>query len=430
MVKHINRLGDRPSGRWLSIYSPSEKLIRTLRADNDNNDVTIDNWGFKYYVSNTESGSVASNPNVWQCAATTEPKIVLFNTTNGDLKTSIGAVVASNQWYWASNVLYVYSTSDPATAFTAPGIQCGYRDFGIFANGKTYITAQNIDVIGANTTGVVAYGGATGFIGNNLTAYSNVIGYSNANETATFNNCIAHDNTNIGFWMGAAGGGTTIVNHCTSYNNANIGFGNASGGTLTCNYCLSYNNGSLAYLGVGGGFASHDACILNLNYCIAYNNWKAGISSVSTGAHTLYNNVFYNNKNALAPTHGYGINLRITGNGSLTVKNNIVYGNNVDLYTDISGTFSFTSDYNCWNVGSSSTLLVYQTTAYNFTNYKTASSQDAHSLNEDPLFISTSNFHLQAGSPTINAGVDVGLTEDYEGNPIVGIPDISAYEYN
>ena len=31
--------------------------------------------------------------------------------------------------------------------------------------------------------------------------------------------------------------------------------------------------------------------------------------------------------------------------------------------------------------------------------------------------------------PAINTGVDVGLTEDILGNPIVGLPDIGAYEF-
>ena len=34
-----------------------------------------------------------------------------------------------------------------------------------------------------------------------------------------------------------------------------------------------------------------------------------------------------------------------------------------------------------------------------------------------------------SASPTINAGVDVGLTTDILGNPIIGIPDIGAYKY-
>jgi hypothetical protein len=47
----------------------------------------------------------------------------------------------------------------------------------------------------------------------------------------------------------------------------------------------------------------------------------------------------------------------------------------------------------------------------------------------NPLFVSSSNFHLQSTSPAINKGLNVGLTEDYEGNSIVGLPDIGAFEY-
>jgi hypothetical protein len=40
-----------------------------------------------------------------------------------------------------------------------------------------------------------------------------------------------------------------------------------------------------------------------------------------------------------------------------------------------------------------------------------------------------SDFRLKAGSPAINAGTDVGLTTDFAGRPIIGIPDIGAYEH-
>jgi hypothetical protein len=39
------------------------------------------------------------------------------------------------------------------------------------------------------------------------------------------------------------------------------------------------------------------------------------------------------------------------------------------------------------------------------------------------------DFTLQATSPCINAGTDVNITTDYAGNPIVGAPDIGAYEF-
>jgi len=56
--------------------------------------------------------------NVWQATLTTEPARVEFDGTEGTKKTSVAACTAAYYWYWASNVLYVYSTSDPDTAYT------------------------------------------------------------------------------------------------------------------------------------------------------------------------------------------------------------------------------------------------------------------------------------------------------------------------
>ncbi len=65
-------------------------------------------------------------------------------------------------------------------------------------------------------------------------------------------------------------------------------------------------------------------------------------------------------------------------------------------------------------------------------DWKTASSQDDNSINAAPLFISadTNDFRLAADSPCVNAGTDIGLTEDYERSTIPkgGAPDIGAYE--
>ena len=54
---------------------------------------------------------------------------------------------------------------------------------------------------------------------------------------------------------------------------------------------------------------------------------------------------------------------------------------------------------------------------------------DTNSQEGDPLFTTEyTDLSLQVGSPAINAGTDVGLTHDILGNPIVGLPDIGAYE--
>jgi hypothetical protein len=56
-----------------------------------------------------------------------------------------------------------------------------------------------------------------------------------------------------------------------------------------------------------------------------------------------------------------------------------------------------------------------------------------HSTSDSLTYTKTypdiSDYHLQSGSPAINAGVDVGLTTDYQGRSIVGLPDIGAYEF-
>ncbi len=53
-----------------------------------------------------------------------------------------------------------------------------------------------------------------------------------------------------------------------------------------------------------------------------------------------------------------------------------------------------------------------------------------HSSDGSPLFVSSSDFHLQSTSPLIDSGVDIsGYTADIEGSSIYGLPDIGAYEY-
>jgi len=56
---------------------------------------------------------------------------------------------------------------------------------------------------------------------------------------------------------------------------------------------------------------------------------------------------------------------------------------------------------------------------------------DAHSISANPLFLSSSDYHLQSTSPAIDAGTDVGLTTDYDNKTVPSgpHPDIGAHEY-
>lgn len=52
-------------------------------------------------------------------------------------------------------------------------------------------------------------------------------------------------------------------------------------------------------------------------------------------------------------------------------------------------------------------------------------------ITSDPLFVNagTANFHLQAGSPAIRAGLNIGLTPDLDGHAVANPPSIGAYEF-
>lgn len=82
-------------------------------------------WNFAIVRANlTELGGTITTwtaegtTNVWQAALTTEPAKVNFDGIEGTEQTSVAACNAERYWYWVSDVLYVYSTSDPDTAYT------------------------------------------------------------------------------------------------------------------------------------------------------------------------------------------------------------------------------------------------------------------------------------------------------------------------
>ena len=116
--------------------------------------------------------------------------------------------------------------------------------------------------------------------------------------------------------------------------------------------------------------------------------------------------------------------------GGNVIKNNIIVnaGGGYALEaasTAAAGTY-FTSDYNNYYASSttpfgsgSSTLSAWQT----------ASSQDANSVWGDPLYVSTSDLHVQGSTPN-NAGAALGVATDIDGDSrSTTTPDIGADEY-
>jgi hypothetical protein len=162
------------------------------------------------------------------------------------------------------------------------------------------------------------------------------------------------------------------------------------------------------------------------------------VSTATLDKISIYNNVFrYPN--------GYGI-LMEGVQGTISIFHNVfddfntigiahisVQNNGQDSHAIIENNISYAA-----SAGKSGLDIYGGQSAANITaghnvffNTTSAIGLGAGSLTSDPLFVNASSydFHLQPSSPAINAGIDVGVALDRDGNPRVGAPDIGAYEF-
>ena len=124
----------------------------------------------------------------------------------------------------------------------------------------------------------------------------------------------------------------------------------------------------------------------------------------------LQYNLLYNNP----------IGFRITNTDGVKIHNNTFYTNATD---DVS-------------IASSGLNVLIQNSILKSISGNSTENNNTFYPTEDPLFIDPANydFHLQSDperSPCIDSGIDLGLTEDLEGNPVPfgSAADIGAFEY-
>jgi parallel beta-helix repeat protein len=123
--------------------------------------------------------------------------------------------------------------------------------------------------------------------------------------------------------------------------------------------------------------------------------------------------------------------IRNGGSGSRNYNNvylnNIVYADRMVAFADhVTGNDDYVTDHNLlFRLGDDRVVRHDYGTLLTLEQYRARTGNGLHSLNADPLFVSQQNydFHLQPGSPAIDAGTDVGLP--YSG----AAPDMGAFEY-
>ena len=188
-------------------------------------------------------------------------------------------------------------------------------------------------------------------------------------------------------------GDSHIIAYNKIYNNGDKGISANSGATSVYKYNLIYNNG-------GRGFT------INKDWC---------------SGSKIFNNLIWNNV-------GYQL---VIQSSNITVKNNIIGGRDRALGIYGASIANEVSDYNLLN--GTGNFFEWMGRVYDLNGYLTLSKLDSNSVTGDPMFTnpSNNNFTLQEGSPLINAGINVGLTDslDFAGNAISDPPDIGPFEY-
>jgi len=281
---------------------------------------------------------------------------------------------------------------------------------------KNNIAHHNTWSADHNSAGLKFYGVVTDNVQQNVNMKNLVIEHNEVYSQAV-GDPVWPNSPGMGIYLDTVGNGA-IVRYNKVYNNAKVGIMSEVGDSNLIYYNLVYGNGF------------YDGQL-----------WpEFGISVFRNSTHVgVYNNVVYGNSAGIEVS---GWSECDPGDSPMIanyVKNNISVGNtNSQLIAkyggENDGTMGSANTYLNNSLGVEAAGFVeWGSTVMKATYdaWETAYGGTTASVEADPLFVSTSDFHLQAASPARGAGVAVGLTTDYLGStvPKNGSVDLGAYEY-
>lgn len=418
--------------------------------------------------------------NVWVSAGTfTDPynvgqygAEVFFENADGTVswgnrKTGTANLSAEFDWTCVSGQIYVYSSSDPDVKYMS--VEIPQRAFIINLNDKNYLHFKGIDIFycgeSAMTYNAWPMQSQTGLI----VEYCEV-GY------------VSVKNSEAGYGIDATYNNQTI-RHCEIHNCGRRSISHHLYGAYTATNILiedNYFHDGFHTTGpdfsVGSSSSSYygsiDGVIVRRNYFYdppssgayshhifiqnyLYSTLKAQVKNIyiysnifvsPTGAAInmegsqsvyIYNNTFYNNNNAGSDAHVWVDD----NNSSVKVKNNIFYTTStndqggVELFVRSgTATAKVDADYNLYyRINNNLRIVNKENTGVYFmddiASIRSVLGWEKNSPTPgDPLFVSTSDLHVQAGSPTIGAGLAIAeVATDYEGKAFTNPPNIGCY---
>ncbi|MBN2583759.1 MAG: right-handed parallel beta-helix repeat-containing protein [Planctomycetes bacterium] len=334
--------------------------------------------------------------------------------------------------------LWPHTTDDP----NAADIRVSVRSIGFdLYGGRSYVTIQGFEI--RNFSGEELHDGigirilSWSVPNNTIIVRDNHIRHVRHHPERGYGavylyngqNCTIEDNVveempvNMGFLVG----GSNIVtrnNTLRKCGSQTIWYMGVTGGEISGNEVRdgrgTHANGISVYQGcsnilVHGNrvfnsnipFTFNDSTYVTLTYNIFH---AAGTSSACVSWGGVNHAYIYNNL-MLDAASNVGLALYSPDGDDFVVKNNIMAGFTSSAAWDVSHNL-YTGKI--WDQGDLREGEILQTDV-------------------DQIFVDYDNddFHLRAGSPAIDAGVNVGLTQDHDGNPVFtgAAPDMGAFEY-
>jgi len=404
-----------------------------------------------------------------------------FINTNGTVKwghkkASKAACIAEYDWYGNGTNIWCFvpagGEQDPDSRYIS--IEGATRDYCI-SNAKTYITIDGFETAYAVQAGIW-FDGTTANYGIIKNCLSHHIGTYPTGYNAGVGDCIRftasygliqsstlHDGSNHGIYVHEKSGQNCVNNiieglHVYDCYHVGIDVLIYFTGRLGSGHIVRYNYvyctddwDSVSGVDMGGISLHNQYTASNLDACQVYYNaiWNMmgkGIAVEHNVTNTIIeNNTCYKSNPNCGAIYAPGIYVALSATSGTVLKNNVsVDWKDECLFVGARANVSG-CDNNCWYQSAGGTAVYTYTDISpnsfhydDFTLWKSKTGwgtpsgyADAASKWEDPKFVSTTDYHLQASSPCIDTGIAVGLTQDIEGYsvPTGGAPDMGAYEY-
>jgi len=284
---------------------------------------------------------------------------------------------------------------------------------GIYLNSNTFAAGSEINgiVSMANTAhGLNVSGGSNLSINNPVLGYNALSGAQISNTTMTIGNAMVEQNANDG--VSLLGTSVLTIHH------SNIKTSGGQDGIPTDE---------------GDGLTGHQTSICYSSYNTINRNDNTALAFVDDSKIYSYNDTLGDNGLTGGPRGG--VFLRDTAD--LVLSNDLVDGSlpyNIFISAGFTGTYTLDKNLYAPSAASFATTDGGTTIQADLAEWRTATSQDAQSMEADPLLDNTGL--PAANSPAINAGAIIaGIHDqatpatDIAGTQVLTIPDIGAYEY-